>query len=356
MDKYEHNKATSSGANVIPFNPFAAAYGDIQDRAEVEKLRKPLQGGRVIQTSGEWTADWHPPSWLILGILQRRFLYSLTAPAGAGKTALALTLAAHVALGRDLGSHRVRQGRVLYLAGENPDDIKTRWLAVAEALGFDPNTIPVDFVEGVSALGTIKLAAAQTLGYALVIVDTDQAYFDGDDMNDNTARKRWAQKLRTLVNLPGGPAVLVLAHPPKEAVKPPFRPYGGNALLNEFDANTYLERHDKIILLKRDPQKFRGPEFDPVPFTLHPIISTTLADDEGTPVMSVMAVPLTADAYAAIKAKAADKDAELRQKWEDDPGLTFSQYAELFGFEEPARKGKNKASRLIKKWQKADSE
>jgi hypothetical protein len=298
--------------------------------------------------------------WLIRGLLQRRYLYALTAPAGTGKTAVALTLAAYVALGRDIGDYKVNPGRVLYLAGENPDDIKTRWLLMAEAMCLDPTAIPVDFVFGTPPYAKIvQEAEAAGREYVLVIVDTDQAFFDkpdGDGMNGNDNRKQWAQELRLGTNLPGGPTMLVLAHPPKVDRQPPYRPFGGNAFLNEIDGNMYLQRQNGFILLNRDPEKFRGPEFSALAFELKSVASAERQDGDGNPALSVRAVPLKADEYDAWKAKKDTAEARLRQIWKDNPGLSNSAYAELFGFEEPKGKGKNKASRLIKKWHEAEAD
>jgi hypothetical protein len=75
---------------------------------------------RLIKTSEEFVASLKPPDYLIKGVLQRRFLYSMTAPTGAGKTCIAMRVAAHVAFGLPLLGRPVKQGNVLFLAGENP--------------------------------------------------------------------------------------------------------------------------------------------------------------------------------------------------------------------------------------------
>lgn len=59
--------------------------------------------GNTILTGREFIADFVPPDYLVYRILQRRYFYSLTAQTGAGKTAIALRLAAHVELGRAIG-------------------------------------------------------------------------------------------------------------------------------------------------------------------------------------------------------------------------------------------------------------
>ena len=101
------------------------------------KTEPVVYTGPYIVSSADFLAGFVPPDYLIDGILQKRFIYSMTAPTGTGKTAMALMFAAHVARGKSIGDIPVEKGRVLYLAGENPDDIRMRWLASAEKTGFD---------------------------------------------------------------------------------------------------------------------------------------------------------------------------------------------------------------------------
>jgi RecA-family ATPase len=80
-----------------------------------------------------------PPDYLVHGILHRGFLYSLTGRTGSGKTAVMLRLSAMVAgLDEQLGDNEVEKGKVLYFAGENPDDVRMRVIAMCEATGVQP--------------------------------------------------------------------------------------------------------------------------------------------------------------------------------------------------------------------------
>ena len=85
-----------------------------------------------------------------------------------------------MALGDKLGSIEVEKGRVLYLAGENPDDVKSRWIAMCELGGVDPTDVDVDFIEGgfnISEQMDVLAARATAVGgYSLVVVDTSPAY------------------------------------------------------------------------------------------------------------------------------------------------------------------------------------
>src|ERR1700730_1747666 len=61
---------------------------------EVEASPSP-----IIKTSKEFVTGFVPPEYVVVGLLQRRFIYSNTGQTGAGKTAVALRLAASAALG-----------------------------------------------------------------------------------------------------------------------------------------------------------------------------------------------------------------------------------------------------------------
>src|SRR5262249_41483844 len=104
---------------------------------------------KLAQSSAEFVAGFTPPDYLIEGLLQRRFLYSLTAATGSGKTAIALLLAALVCQGGKLAELEVGKGRVLYFAGENPDDVRMRWFAVTQQFGLTPDDMDAYFVPGV---------------------------------------------------------------------------------------------------------------------------------------------------------------------------------------------------------------
>jgi tetratricopeptide (TPR) repeat protein len=117
--------------------------------------------GLELLSSADFIANFVAPDYLVDGILLRSYCYAMTAPTGTGKTAILLLLAACIALGRALGNRGVEAGAVCFLAGENPDDVRARWIALAEHLGFDANTIPVHFIEGVFPLAQIKDVVAR---------------------------------------------------------------------------------------------------------------------------------------------------------------------------------------------------
>ena len=99
-----------------------------------------------ILSSRNFVAGFTPPEYVLEGVLQRRFIYALTGQTGAGKTAIMLLLAALIALGKAIGDRAIEKGRVLYLAGENADDVRMRWIAMAQqmAVSYTHLTLPTN--------------------------------------------------------------------------------------------------------------------------------------------------------------------------------------------------------------------
>jgi len=110
---------------------------------------EPVGGGAaaLIKSSRNFVAGFVPPDYLVDGLLQEAYFYSLTGATGAGKTAITLRLAASVASGALFAGRETKKRRVLYLAAENPLDVRMRWIALSQHMQFDHDSIEVFFVE-----------------------------------------------------------------------------------------------------------------------------------------------------------------------------------------------------------------
>jgi hypothetical protein len=308
-----HGQDVSDWLDRVPRN---GAAGQLQGVAFDSPLWEPPQDitRTVVQSSAEFTRNYVPPDYLIDGLLQRRYCYSLTARTGSGKTSIVLTLASHIALGRALGDRVVEKGRVLMFAGENADDVCARWIALAEYTNFDVNDIEVYFVPGrfkISELiEKIREEAAKIGEISLLIIDTSAAYFEGDNENDNVQLGAHASRLRQL-GIPGGPTTIINCHPTKNADDGNLLPRGGGAFLAEVDGN--LVAIKKSMTVKVHWQgKFRGPEFEPISFLLKSVSTERLKDSRGRPVWTVYAKFLSDEAGEQMASAARrDEDALL---------------------------------------------
>jgi putative DNA primase/helicase len=260
---------------------------------------KPASGMRAIPAP-EFASGISTPEYMLDGVFQRGFVYALTGPTGSGKTAVALALAACMALGRDFAGRETSRSSVLYVASENPDDVRARVLAWCahsgvriEELGERLHFVDESFT--LEAREADLHAAIESVGAALVILDTDQALAGSEDENSNSERIAHAKRVRALCRASSRPCVIDLCHPPAGAGRNTLRPRGGSAFLAEIDGNAGLWRDDGTELVEIfKGAKFRGPDFDSMVFELRTVAVDALRDSKGRPMQSVVAVPASA--------------------------------------------------------------
>ena len=276
------------------------------DRQEMELVtpairveQVPVDEKKAVEVNvmriGDFVRDFTPPDYLIDGVAQSGTLISLTAPTGIGKTAVSIAISMAIQSGSNIDNIETKQGRVVYLCGENPDDVRMRILMMCKVKGIDPDKLDIYVVDGTfdiaSAHKSLENQAEKIGGVTMVVVDTLMAYFQGDDDNSNAQMAAYARDvLRPLTRLPGHPCVIVPAHPVKNArSKDLMVPRGGGAFLNEVDANLCLTSDGEGVVQLHWAGKIRGPEFDPVPFVLEELSHEEVTDSEGRVLKSVMA-------------------------------------------------------------------
>jgi len=321
----QHLQSLMDASTVPKDDRWVARYDDIPRsvRSAVEKFGKPVPSlapdlspdRRLIQSSAEFVEGFKPPDYVIDGIAQRRYVYSVTGSTGTGKTAILLLGAAHAALGRSIGDRGVNKVRVIYFAGENPEDARMRWIAMAQQMDFDVETIDVHFIPGVFKISEMMDRIRAEIndfagGVGLVCVDTSAAYFEGDNENDNVQQGEHARRFRSLTTMQGGPCVLVACHPPKNAGDDNLLPRGGGAFIAEMDGNLTAKKTNGAVQLHWQG-KFRGPDFAPLMFSLHTVTHERLKDSMGRAIPTVVASHLSTAAQQEMSRVARSREDEL---------------------------------------------
>jgi AAA domain len=115
MDQWssgEHASAQDAPSNVVSFADHKPALATLP---------------RPFTRFSDFIADFEPIAYALDGVMRSGSLYTLTARTGTGKTAFNVILALAVVTGegKRLLGRDVEQGRVLYVALENPDDVRT---------------------------------------------------------------------------------------------------------------------------------------------------------------------------------------------------------------------------------------
>jgi len=298
-------------------------------------LPTSIAGSIPLLTSGDFVGGFMPPDYLIQGVLQRGFSYSLCAHTGHGKTALSLLMMACVANGVPFAGHFARQGRTLMLAGENPDDIRARWIALAEDCGFDAASVPVHFMPATptipDAVAVVKPLAERLGGFSLIVVDTGPAYFSGFDENANVEIGQHARDMRAFTQICGRPTVLINTHPAKHASNDALIPRGGGAFLAEVDGNLSAVKTDDVVAVHWQG-KFRGPDFAPLEFKLATVTSDRLITADGERMPTVIARQISTD-EATQQAESSNENVRAAIKTlAKNPGLTGGKLAEQCGW------------------------
>lgn len=309
----------------------------------------------LLKTAEQFVRDFVPPDYLIDGVLQRRFIYSLTAPTNSGKTAVALRIAVHVALGLPLNGREVMQGNVVYFAGENADDVRMRFMKQCEDLKREQKDMPVLFLDTREQLSsaTVKtLLHSDTVAFrpvSLVVVDTSFAFFEGKDENANTDAIAHARMLRELITVvAGGPTILVTCHPTKTPDMTNLIPRGGGAFLNEVDGNLGLVKTGMTLEMSAH-YKFRGAAFAPISFRLCPGTTPSLKDSRGRLLPTITAEPITAAEREAIDERADANMDRVLAAMDKNPDISIADIAKQLGWTySTGEPDKSAVTRLIK--------
>ena len=337
----------------------AQANGYQQKAPQPEPFPEPApdeqqQPALRILSSAEFVKGFVPPEYVVVGLLQRRFIYSCTGQTGAGKTAIMLRLAACAAQGLIFAGRETKKVRVLYAAAENPDDVRMRWIALAQHMDFDTDKIEVFFTEGrfkISQMHAKLRAEAEKHGgdFGLVVIDTSPAFFEGDDENSRTQMGAHARLLRSLINvIPGGPTVIANCHPVKNATAENLLPAGGGSFLNEIDGNLTCAKADSISEVHWQG-KFRGPEFAPMSFLIKTVTHQDLKDSDGRLIPTVIVEDLSDQAKEEIASTGRRDEDTILSLIEANPAATCQSLAIAMGWKlHGGEPNKMKAHRCIR--------
>ena len=263
---------------------------------------------------------------------------------------------------KPLGNRRIKSGRVLYLAGENPTDVRMRWIAMAETMGFEAELMDVHFIDGVFRIPEIEdkvRAECEKLGGVdLAIIDTAAAYFTEDDENDNKQMGDYARMLRRFTTYPGEPSVLVACHPTKGASSDNLLPRGGGAFIAEMDGNFACIKRDNTTELTTHG-KFRGPAFAPLMFVLTTATSGSLKDTEGRLIPTVVAEALNESGEEKLKAAARKDEDIVLAALAETPGASLTRIAEVQQWKyrngDPDKSRVHRATSKLKQWKLVES-
>jgi hypothetical protein len=225
-----------------------------------------------------------PPRWLIKGILPEASYSCIVGPFASYKSFLALDFGLHVANGRDWLGHPVKQGPVLYVAGEGQAGVAPRTIAWTETKGGDEDAPFLTLPQGV-AMPTgeldelLALIATMDAPPVLIILDTLARCFGQGDENSSTDMGAFVKACDRLKRETGA-CVLVIHHTGKDVEK---GMRGSSALPAALDCTIAVERMgDGLTIYNRPPYgKMKdAAEFDDIAMTAARVVIGTDEDGE----------------------------------------------------------------------------
>jgi hypothetical protein len=154
----------------------------------------------------------------------------------------------------------------------------------------------------------------------LVIIDTNAAYFEGDNENDNVGAGDHWRMLRELLKLKGGPSVISLCHPHKGASDDALMPRGVGSVIAEVDGNLTCVKEGDFGRLHWYG-KHRGPSFDPLHFQLGSVTAECVKDSKGRYIPTVIARALSAPDYHERASAAHEGNARVLAAMEDNTSI-----------------------------------
>ncbi|MFO1125105.1 MAG: AAA family ATPase [Methylocystis sp.] len=333
-----HDKAIHDDSPLLEEPPWAyEPPGELIHVANGRAAEAPV-APLIFKTAATFAGEYVPLAYTIEPFLRSSSLYALTARTGAGKTGFLVVAMLAVATGRaDILGREVTQGRVAYLACENPDDIRMRLMIAAYLLNIDlrslgDNIVILDRREKPEAVHAALAKLAEEKPFRLIIVDTLAAFFDGDNINDAVQGGQFMRRLRPLTQIAGQPSVIVAAHPVKNASEDNLVPYGSGAILNELDGNlTLWKKPDSGIVSLHWQGKLRGLEFEPAPFRFEVTGCPEILDAKGREVHLPTMRPASEESAENREQQETDGKRALLLEMISNPGASQADYATALG-------------------------
>ena len=132
---------------------------------------------------GEFAKQLIEIDFVIEEIIQRGYIYALTGLSNAGKTAVALAMSVSIALEQPFAGHYTTKGRVLFLAGENPQNVQMRLRAMLEQNELDETVLDKILIrQNVFSLRRNMDDIRETLkeldDIVLIVIDSKLVFFE----------------------------------------------------------------------------------------------------------------------------------------------------------------------------------
>src|SRR5271165_6655865 len=281
----------------------------------------------------DFCAEYQPIAEVVGGgVLYSGSLYTLTARTGNGKTSWLVTTALAGVAGLDILGRPVKRGRYAFCTAEYPDGLRMRLSVGCFRWNIDQDAVARDLIVSDNRVRPEEICDYLTLEaergpFTAIFVDTWQAFFEGRDANNPTEAVNFTKRFRPLTGLPGSPAVVIAAHPNKNATNDELIPNGGGSTLNEVDGNLALAQMPGGLIELGWQGKFRGLNFEPQLYRIERFSSPDIVDIAGRQIASPLMLPVSSEEADARESAIANKDTGLLRAIAESPAGSLSTWA-----------------------------
>ncbi len=229
-------------------------------------LRNPASTpDRVFKLVRASDLEYREPEFIIKGLIETESLAQIFGESGGGKSFIALDIAACIASGTAFHGHKVKEGAVVFIAGEGHNGLKRRLKAWEKLNDVSLHNAPLflseaaaQFLDAASANAVANAVDKVVLSEgspALIIVDTLARNFGPGDENATKDMSNFVAALDRLKGRHG--CTLILVHHTGHTDKDRGR--GSAALKAALDAEFRVEKTDDILRLVNTKMKDAAP-------------------------------------------------------------------------------------------------
>lgn len=191
--KYADQAAAKYGAKAITIPTEGDANDYVVAGHDLKILLQPQVTDWLVKADDFCTTP-SPIKWLVKHWLQESALIMVHGPSGGGKTFAVLDWCLHIASGRpDWNGHKVKDGSVVYLAGEGHHGLKSRIAAWKQTHGVEETNLWLS--KGGTDLNTPEgywrvVEAIRGIGDrpSLIVIDTLHRFLSGDENSAQDAK------------------------------------------------------------------------------------------------------------------------------------------------------------------------
>jgi hypothetical protein len=187
------------------------------------EIKPPKNNGFGLVHISDLVSDIRPTDWLIHGFFESDSMSLLFGDPAAGKSFVAIDLAACIATGKDWHGHKTKHGAVVYLAGEGMNGISKRFKAWSMHNNTELHNAPLFVSKRSAQLSDEALAkeaadvvsgicSEHSITPALIVIDTLARNFGAADENSTQDMNAFISNVDSLLRIPYNACVLIVHH------------------------------------------------------------------------------------------------------------------------------------------------